>query len=159
MVVFDFDGVFTDGKFYFGNNQCVTKCYNAKDSWAIKLLNAKDIKTGVITLDPYVSIENAPHIFPRLDKACIVSDKPKLDILKEWCVEYNIDLSEVAYIGDDLPDIPVLKNVGFSACPSDAVNEVKKVCDYICTKSGGNGAVREFVDLILNLINCVLDCN
>ena len=119
----------------------------------------EDIKTGIITLDPYVSIENAPHIFPRLDKVCIASDKPKLDVLKEWCAEYNLELSEVAYIGDDLPDIPVLENVGFSGCPSDAVNEVKKVCDYVCTKSGGNGAVREFVDLILNLINCVLDKN
>ena len=58
---------------------------------------------------------------------------------------------DVAYIGDDLPDIDILKNVRFSACPNDAVEKVKKICNYICTKNGGYGAVREFVEKVLEI--------
>jgi YrbI family 3-deoxy-D-manno-octulosonate 8-phosphate phosphatase len=154
-VVFDFDGVFTDGKFYFDNNNNVKKCYNAKDSYSLKILKKYDIKCGIITNDKIVSIENAPHIFDRLDKVSLGSDKPKLEVLDTWLDEYGYSYGEVAYIGDDLPDIPVLKKVGFSGCPYDAVEEVKEVSQYICKNKGGEGSVREFVDLIIknNLLN------
>lgn len=148
-VVFDFDGVFTDGKFYFDNGNNVKKCYNAKDAYSLKILKKYDIKCGIITIDKIVSIEHAPHIFNRLDKVSLGSDKPKLDILDTWLDEYGYSYEEVAYIGDDLPDIPILKKVGFSGCPYDAVEEVKEVSQYICKNKGGEGAVREFVDLII----------
>ena len=73
-----------------------------------------------------------------------------MEILTKWVKDLNIELENVAYIGDDINDIPVLKKVAFSACPSDAVNEVKNVCDYICINKGGNGCVREFVEKILS---------
>lgn len=150
LVIFDFDGVFTDGKFYFNNNNIfVSKCYNAKDSYALKLLKKNGIKCGVITNDKIISIKYAPHIFDRLDKVSLGSDKPKISILNTWLQEYGFSYQEVAYIGDDLADIPVLKKVGFSACPNDAVEEVKQVSQYICKNIGGDGAVREFVDLII----------
>ena len=148
-VVFDFDGVFTNGMFYFDNEKNVKKSYNAKDAYSLKILKSNDIKCGIITNDKVISIEHAPHIFNRLDKVSLGSDKPKLNILKEWITEYDFTLKEVAYIGDDLPDIPVLKKVGFSVCPSDAVESVKNVSEYICKNKGGKGAVREFVDLII----------
>lgn len=168
LVVFDFDGVFTDGKFYFhntinnntnntaninnSNNNItnVSKSYNGKDAYALKILKNNNIKSGIITNDKVVSIENAPHIFDRLDKVSLGSDKPKLDILNEWLNELEITYNNVAYIGDDLPDIPILEKVGFSACPNDAIKKVKSVCKYICENNGGNGAVREFVDLIID---------
>jgi YrbI family 3-deoxy-D-manno-octulosonate 8-phosphate phosphatase len=149
-VCFDFDGVFTDGKFYFNNNNTfVSKCYNAKDTYALKLLKKNGIKCGIITNDKIISIEYAPHIFNRLDKVSLGSDKFKLEILDTWLDAYEFSYEEVAYIGDDLADIPVLKKIGFSACPNDAVDDVKEVSQYICKNKGGAGAVREFVDLII----------
>jgi YrbI family 3-deoxy-D-manno-octulosonate 8-phosphate phosphatase len=148
-VVFDFDGVFTDGKFYFDNSNNMKKCYNAKDAYSLKILKEYNIKCGIITNDKVISIEHAPHIFDRLDKVSLGSDEPKLDILDIWLKEYGYSYKEVAYIGDDLPDIPVLEKVGFSGCPNDAVDDVKKVSQYICKNKGGEGAVREFVDLII----------
>lgn len=148
-VVFDFDGVFTDGKFYFDNENNVKKCYNGKDAYSLKILKQNNIKCGIITNDKIISIKHAPHIFDRLDKVSLGSDKPKLEILNSWLDEYGLSLNEVAYIGDDLPDREILQKVGFSACPNDAVEEVKQVSQYVCKNKGGEGAVREFVDLII----------
>ena len=159
MVIFDFDGVFTDGKFYFNETSITSKCYSAKDAYALKILNKNEIKVGIITNDKIVSIENAQHIFNRLDKYSIGQDRPKLEILDEWIKYYDLDYSDVAYIGDDLADIPVLKKVEFSGCPNDAVEDVKKVCNYICKKKGGDGAVREFVDLIMKNNNSLIELN
>lgn len=149
LVVFDFDGVFTDGKFYFNHTEYPLKSYNAKDAFSLILLKNNNIKCGVITNDKVISIEHAHHIYERLDKVSIGEDKPKLEILNEWLKEYNFSLNEVAYIGDDLADVEILQNVGFSACPNDAVEDVKNIVNFISTKNGGEGAVREFVDLII----------
>ena len=149
LVVFDFDGVFTDGTFNFDNNNNINKSYNAKDAYSLNILKQNNIKCGIITNDKIVSIEHAPHIFDRLDNVSIGNDIPKLDIITEWIKEYNLTYEEVAYIGDDLPDIPILEKIGFSGCPNDAVNEVKNISQYICKNKGGYGAVREFVDLII----------
>lgn len=148
-IIFDFDGVFSNSKFYFDNADNVRKSYNAKDAYSLKLIKKYNIKCGIITNDKVVSIKHAPHIFNRLDKVSLGSDKTKLEILDAWLEEYGFSYQEVAYIGDDLPDIPVLKKIGFSACPNDAIQEVKNVSQYVCKNKGGDGAVREFVDLII----------
>jgi 3-deoxy-D-manno-octulosonate 8-phosphate phosphatase (KDO 8-P phosphatase) len=147
-VIFDFDGVFTNGKIYFNNNGEIQKCYNGKDSYSLKILKKNNIKTGIITADSSISLKNAFHIFKRLDKFNS-GNFDKLNILDKWLEEEGLNYKNVAYIGDDIPDIPILKKVGFSSCPSDAVDEVKKICDYICKKKGGEGCVREFVEKIL----------
>lgn len=149
LIIFDFDGVFSNSKFYFDNSNNIKKTYNAKDAYSLKILKKYNIKCGIITNDKIISIKNAPHIFDRLDKVSLGSDKPKLEILDTWLNEYGFSYQDVAYIGDDLPDIPVLKKVGFSACPNDAVEKVKEVSQYVCKNKGGDGAVREFVDLII----------
>jgi len=149
LIIFDFDGVFSDSKFYFDNSNNIKKTYNAKDAYSLKIIKKYNIKCGIITNDKIISIKNAPHIFDRLDKVSLGSDKPKLEILDTWLDEYGFSYQDAAYIGDDLPDIPVLKKVGFSACPNDAIEEVKEISQYVCKNKGGNGAVREFVDLII----------
>lgn len=149
-VVFDFDGVFSDGKIFFSQSGMAHKSYNGKDAWSLKLLKKENIKSGIISLDKIISLKQAPHIFDRLDKCSLGEDAPKIEVLKRWLEEYNLSYSAVAYIGDDIADISVLEKVGFSACPSDAIDSVKNVCKYVCSKTGGNGAVREFVDLIID---------
>ena len=149
LVVFDFDGVFTDGKTYVSENNILNKCYNCKDSYGLKLLNNLNIKTGIITADSSDILDNCIHIFSRLD--FIKKGKyDKLPIIDEWINELKINYNNVAYIGDDLPDLPVLEKVGFSACPCDAIIEIKNTVDYVCKNKGGDGAVREFCDYIIN---------
>ena len=148
LVVFDFDGVFTDGKIYVSADGSETKCYNGKDSYALKLLNENKISTRIITADTFDIIGNCRHIFPRVE---VVSYETvnKLDLLNKWVESMKLEWSQVAYIGDDLPDIPCMKKVGFSGCPANAVPEVRSVSDFIATKDGGDGAVRQFVDEII----------
>ena len=145
-----FDSVFSNSNFYFDNANNIKKTYNAKDTYSLKIIKEYDIKCGIITNDNVLSIKHTPHIFDRLDKVSLGSDKSKLEILDTWLDEYGFSYQDVAYIGDDLPDIPVLKKVGFSACPNDAVKEVKNVSKYICKNKRDNGAVQEFVDKIIN---------
>ena len=150
-VVFDFDGVFSNGKFYFDNNDNIKKCYHGKDSYALKIIKNHDIKCGIITNDKIISLKHAPHIFDRLDNVSLGSDKPKLEILDTWLDEYGFTYKDVAYIGDDLPDIPPMKVVGLATCPQDATPEVKTICSYISHKAGGNGCVRDVIEQVLKV--------
>jgi YrbI family 3-deoxy-D-manno-octulosonate 8-phosphate phosphatase len=82
-------------------------------------------------------------------KHLYVGGDPKLDILVDWCEKLEIKLSEVAIIGDDINDLAVMKAVGFSACPADAVLKVKETVDLVLQTKGGQGCVREFIDFYL----------
>ena len=77
-----------------------------------------------------------------------MGQKDKMVAMKQLLEEYKLDLSQVAYMGDDLPDMPVLKEVGLASCPNDAIDEVKELCHFVSSKNGGRGAVRELTDLI-----------
>ena len=74
----------------------------------------------------------------------------KLEILNQWCKELDITLDKVAYIGDDVNDIKVMKEVKLVACPNNAVEEVKEIANIVCEKNGGEGAVREFCEYLIN---------
>lgn len=148
-VVFDLDGVFTDGKIYVLENQHM-KCYNGKDTYALKLLLQNGYKTGLITAHDSTVLQNMEHIVTRMDYVS-KGHYQKTEVLNNWLSELNFKYENVAYIGDDLPDLPILKLVGFSACPNNAVSIIKENVDYICREDGGNGSVREFVELILNI--------
>lgn len=80
---------------------------------------------------------------------CVVSREPKIHTLKKMCEETGISLDEVAIIGDDVNDLEVMRQVGFKACPSDAVFTVKKQVDVILKTRGGKGCIREFIDIYL----------
>lgn len=156
-VIFDFDGVFTDGKCYFDEKSKIKKYYNVKDGMGIKLLKDNEIKTGLIS-----SYSTDKNIFLNeldVNKAMIthlnfdftyIGHEKKINILNSWMKELNINYDNLAYIGDDINDIEILKLVKFSACPNDAVNECKQIVNYICENKGGDGCVREFVDKIIN---------
>tara|TARA_Y100000591_G_scaffold333401_1_gene377222 strand:- start:983 stop:2248 length:1266 start_codon:yes stop_codon:yes gene_type:complete len=147
-VVFDLDGVFTDGKIYILENEQM-KCYNGKDSYGLKLLNQNGYKTGLITAHDSKVVDNMEHIVSRMDYISKGSYK-KINVLEKWKQELNLDYDEIAYIGDDIPDLEIIKTVGFSSCPNNAVDEIKKNVNYICKNKGGNGAVREFCEYIIS---------
>ena len=153
LVVFDFDGVFTDGTVNIDNQGITTKKYNVKDGMGIYLLRKNNIQVGVIS--GYQENDSQYEILKRLKIDHVALNiKDKLSKLKEWCEELNIDLkTEVAYMGDDLNDLMVIKEVNLSGCPSDAVDEIKEIAKFKSTKKGGQGCVREFCDLILNQLD------
>ena len=156
LVVFDFDGVFTDGKCYFDSNNNILKYYNIKDGMAIGSLKKNYIKCGLISsyntkkniiLYEKENLEIIDHL--KFDYK-FVGVGSKLLILNEWMKELNISYDEIAYIGDDINDIEILERVKFSACPNDASIECKDIVDYVCKNKGGEACVREFADIILS---------
>ena len=146
LVAFDVDGVMTDGSLIFDENGVEYKTFNAKDGQGINNLKNAGIITAIITARNNGTVQ---HRFENLGVSKIYQGiRQKREALDELMKEFNLQLDEIAYMGDDLPDICVLKDVAISACPNDAVDEVKEVCNLICTKNGGKGAVRELCDFI-----------
>ena len=146
LVAFDVDGVMTDGSMIYDENGLQYKTFNAKDGQGIAMLVKSGIKTAIITAKESGSVK---HRFEDLGMTKLYQGvKNKVEILKEITKEFSLDVSEIAYMGDDLPDIGVLREVGLACCPNDAVKEVKDICHFISAKRGGRGAVRELTDLI-----------
>lgn len=151
-VIFDFDGVFTDGKIFYSNNGDQIKYYNVKDGMAIQLLKNNNIKIGLISSHNSQATQNiANHL--KFDFVSIGSNLKKIDILNQWKNTLELSYQEIAYMGDDLVDINCLQVVGISGCPIDAIDEVKLICQYVCQNKGGKCCVREFSKYIINLNN------
>ncbi len=147
LTAFDVDGVLTDGSLTFDENGHEYKTFNAKDGQGIVNLNKAGIITAIIT-----ARENGT-VFHRAKNLNIKElhqgSKNKIATLESIMQKYNITFDEIAYMGDDLPDICILEKVALKGCPNDAVDEVKAVANFISSKNGGRGAVREFCDYIL----------
>ena len=143
----DVDGVLTDGGMYYGESGEELKKFNTRDGMGLKLLQAEGLITAFITR------ENTKLVARRGERLGIpevhqgVHDK--LRMLQTLVDKYNLDLEQVSYIGDDVNDLAALRAVGFSGAPADCMEAVKKVVHYLCRLKGGEGAVREVIDLIL----------
>lgn len=145
----DVDGTLTDGCMWYADNGLELKKFNFRDGHGFQLLREAGIKIAIITS------EDTPIVKKRADKLKVnylsMGNHNKLSYVKNICSELNIELSEVAYIGDDVNDMELLSNVGYAACPNDAHSSIKKIKNIkILSQNGGNGAVREFVDYLLN---------
>lgn len=147
LFISDIDGVLTDGKLYYTKNGEEIKAFNVMDGLGIKLLQNKNIKFGVI------SGRHSEALINRLKELKIdiiyTGNHNKLDIYNNIKKDLNLEDEEVAYMGDDLVDIPLLKRVGMSFAPSSAHYFVKKFCKYITKNKGGEGALREAIEIIL----------
>lgn len=148
MLVFDVDGVMTDGSITYDENGIEYKTFNAKDGHGIVRMNKSGFITAIITARNNGTVEHrAKNLnFTELYQGC----KFKLPALEELLKKYNLTFDNVSYMGDDLPDICILEKVGLACCPNDAVNEVKEICNFVSSKDGGRGAVRELCDYILD---------
>jgi len=143
----DVDGVLTDAGMYYSESGDEWKKFNTRDGMGIKLLQKAGLITAIVTQ------ERTRLVARRAEKLAIpelhqgVMDK--LSVMKDMAMRHGITLQQIAYIGDDVNDIEALKAVGVSAAPADGLPQVLKVVDYVCQKNGGEGAVRELVELIL----------
>lgn len=150
MLVMDVDGTLTDGKIYMGNDGEVFKAFDVKDGYAIAHLHEVGIIPVIITGRKSKIVENRAKELGIEEVHQGASDK--VEKLKEVAKKNDVMLDEVAYIGDDLNDLDCIKICGFTGCPNDAVNEIVKYVNYRCNKTGGYGAVREFISYIINTI-------
>ena len=146
LLITDVDGVMTDCGMYYSENGDELKKFNTRDGMAIQLLREYGIKTAIITKENTKIVEQRANKL-KFDEV-FQGIEDKMDVLESLKNKYGFDYSEIAYIGDDINDIPVLKIVGFSFCPNDAVDDVKKICTAIAKENGGNGVVREFYELM-----------
>ena len=151
LVAFDVDGVMTDGSLTFIEDGREIKTYNAKDGLGVVMLGKANIITSIITARDNGTVKCRAEVLNI--KELYMGQKNKILALNELINKYNLTKAEIAYMGDDLPDLCVLKEVGLKCCPNDAVNEVKEICNFISTKNGGKGAVRELCDFILQSKN------
>lgn len=148
LLVLDVDGVMTDGGMYVTESGDHIKKFNTKDGLAIQHLVKSGFQTAIISsgLVPEMVRTRAKMLGI---EHCYVGTEPKLDVLNRLMSELNIAREEVAIIGDDINDLPIMRSVGLTVCPSDAVNAVKSEAHIILSRKGGEGCVREFVDSYL----------
>ncbi len=147
LLLLDVDGVLTDGSIIYDGKGEEFKSFNVRDGAAIKWLQGAGLEVAVL------SGRNSPPVLVRTKELgiekVIQGQILKLPAFEKFLAETKCRPEEIAFIGDDLHDLPVLRRVGLSACPADAVEEAKNVSDYICKAEGGRGAVREVAELIL----------
>jgi len=149
LVVFDVDGVLTDGRIIFSNSGEETKLFDVKDGHGIKILMRMGIDVAIITARESEVVRRRArdlgltHVFQGI--------KDKKRALQELVKASGVTPGEMAYMGDDIIDLPVLKSVAFSAAVADAVDEVRERVDFVAQRPGGRGAARELAELILKV--------
>lgn len=147
MIVVDCDGCLTDGGMYYSENGDELKKFNTKDGMALRMAMEKGLVAGIITgEDRELNARRAKKLGLNFIKQGI---KDKSEALLEVCREFDISLENVLFIGDDVNDIDAMRISGMSACPLDASAKVIEVADYVSTKRGGHGAVREIIECFL----------
>lgn len=147
LIVLDVDGTMTDGKLYIDNMGNEMKAFDVKDGLAISQAVKQGIKFAIITGKTSKIVERRGKELGIQE--IIQGSWDKVGDLEKILEKYGFTFDETAYMGDDLIDMKPMKLCGFSACPNDAADEIKEISDYIASKNGGCGAVREFVELIL----------
>jgi len=149
IIITDVDGVLTDGGMYYSNQGEVMKQFNTKDGMGLELIRKKGLKVAIMTKEKSdIVLQRAMKL--KVDDVYI-NVEDKLELTKKLAAKHDIKMDEICYIGDDVNDIAVLRNVGFPVSVANAVANVMSVAKYITKTEGGKGAVREVCDLILSV--------
>ena len=151
LIITDVDGVLTDGKLFYDNKGNITKSFNIKDGQLIKFMQKNNFKFFFITgrKDELVKIRAKELNI----NGCYVNIKNKIEIFEKIKQEQQVKEENILYIGDDYIDLEVLKKSGISVAPKDAIKKIKKEVDYITRKKGGEGVLREIINLLIKANN------
>jgi YrbI family 3-deoxy-D-manno-octulosonate 8-phosphate phosphatase len=147
IVLTDVDGVLSDGGKYYTKNGEIVKKFDTRDGMGVNVLLRNKIKTIIVTKETSQIVKkwakemNITYIYNGIRK--------KESILMKICKNFKVTPAEIAYIGDDINDIELMKKVGFSGTPKNSDFSTKKIADYVCKNNGGQSAFREFADIIL----------
>jgi len=151
LVVLDVDGVLTDGRFYLSDDGAETKAFSTQDGYGIRQLLRAGIAVAVI------SGRESNALALRMQELgvqhVVQGCKDKVAAFDRLAGSLNIGNAESVFVGDDLPDLPLLRQVGVAIAVANAVADVRTACDFITTASGGFGAVREVCDLVLQAVD------
>ncbi len=148
LVAFDIDGVFTDGRFYLSNDGVESKAFHTHDGFGIRQLLDAGLDVVVISGRQSAAVEKRMN---ELGVQHIVQGSTdKVAAFDTLAGKLGIDKKEAAFVGDDVPDLPLLRHVGFSVAVNKADTAIKAECDYTTDNAGGFGAVREVCDLIVS---------
>jgi len=147
MFLTDCDGTLTDGGMYYSNLGEELKKFNTRDGAGLRMLKERGIITGIITGEISETVRRRAEKL-NVNELIMGSDDKVADIT-ELCAKYGIEMRDVAYIGDDTNDVDAMRAAALTGCPADASKNVMKLADFVSSKKGGDGAVREFVEWIL----------
>lgn len=147
LLLLDVDGVLTDGSLYFSSNGEETKAFNTLDGHGIRMLMENQIEVGIITGRESSAVSRRAKDLEL--KIVFQNQKNKLAALEQILSSLKLEPQQVAYVGDDLPDLPVMKVVGLSFAVANAHDSIKDFAAFTTTRSGGQGAVREICDYLL----------
>jgi YrbI family 3-deoxy-D-manno-octulosonate 8-phosphate phosphatase len=147
MLFMDVDGVLTDGGMYYSEKGEVLKKFDTRDGMGIQLAREKGIIPVIITKERSLITLKRAEKLKVTEVYTGVEDK--LATASEVLSRHHLSFEDAAFIGDDINDLPLLRKVGISFCPADAMEDVKRSVDFVCRKNGGCGAVREAVDALL----------
>ena len=147
--VFDVDGVFTDGSVYLLPEGSMTRVMNVLDGYAVVKARKYDYPICVITGGDDPMVRKRINYLGIIEYYAKVSDK--LEKFEEFKQKYNLKNEEILTMGDDLPDLEMMRISGISACPENSVAEVKLISDYISPVQGGKGAVRDVIEQVMKV--------
>lgn len=148
LLLTDVDGVLTDSGMYYTEKGDIMKEFHVRDGMGVTLLRKNNIPTIIVTKE---QTQMARQWAKKMKIEKILDGiTQKENILPTICKQFKISKNEIAYIGDDVNDVELLKAVGFSAVPNDAIPLAKENSDYTCKKRGGEGALREVAEIILS---------
>ncbi|WP_461517405.1 3-deoxy-manno-octulosonate-8-phosphatase KdsC [Porticoccus sp.] len=151
LLLLDVDGVLTDGRLYYGNNGEELKAFNIQDGLGIKLLQKNDVKVGIITgRSSALVARRAKELGIEL---VVQGREDKLNALNDFLATSDYQLEQIAFLGDDLPDLAVIRRVGLGVAVANARPMLAAQALWQTTASGGHGAVRELAELILQAQN------
>jgi YrbI family 3-deoxy-D-manno-octulosonate 8-phosphate phosphatase len=147
LIVIGVDGVLTDGGMYFSSNGDIIRKFNRRDGLGIQLLKGFDIKTAIISSVESSIVKQWARTF-RIDSVAL-GVRNKLHEIEKLQLHYGIKPNEIAYISDDIDEYSILNHVGFGVTVADGMNENKEKSIYVTKLKGGEGAVRETIEIIL----------
>ena len=152
VLVLDVDGTLTDAGMYYSADGEQLKKFNTRDAKGLELIREKlGLRIVILTR------ENSPIVTARAHKLriddCYIGVLEKLVFMEQFCLENHLSMANVAYVGDDINDLDCMQKAGFSACPANAEEEIKKASHYISKENGGEGAVRDVCNLMLKALN------
>ncbi len=148
-LIFDFDGVLSDGMVLLNEEGHYLRRTNVKDGYIMQLAVKKGYRVAIIS---GAKAEGMYHRLYGLNLTDVHLGVPnKLVVYEELKAKYNLQDENILYMGDDIPDYQVMKRVGVSACPADAATEIKAISDYISHKKGGEGCARDIIEQVMKL--------
>jgi 3-deoxy-D-manno-octulosonate 8-phosphate phosphatase (KDO 8-P phosphatase) len=148
-LIFDVDGVFTDGMVLVMPDGQFVRRMNSKDSYALQFAIKKGLRIAIITGGNSIAVRDGLHSLGV--KHIFLQSRNKEQVFDTFVEKQGISASEILYMGDDIPDYRVMEKCGLATCPADAAEEIKSISDYISVKKGGHGCVRDIIEQTLKV--------